>query len=145
MRRSVYEQTGGYDAEFPHAADMYMWLQAASLADIGFVGGTRQAYYRDHGQNMHSTDFGGATDDMTQVRDVYARFFAQDGARLPSADRWLERSRRSVAREALLRAALLESTGASHSSARRASRVRTGDMPASGRIGCLEVDGAGLP
>lgn len=117
MRRSVYEKTGGYDPDFPHAADMYMWLQAASFADVGFVGGSRQAYYRDHGQNMHSTEFAGATDDMTQVRDVYERFFARDGARLPSASRWLERSKRSVAREALLRAALLESTGSSHASA----------------------------
>jgi hypothetical protein len=95
---------------------MYMWLQAASFADVGFVGGPRQAYYRNHGQNMHATDFGGVVDDMTQVRDVYERFFARDGARLPAAQRWLEASRRSVAREALLRAALLEATGAPRSS-----------------------------
>lgn len=114
MRRAVYEQTGGYDADFPHAADMYMWLQAASFADIGFVGGPRQAYYRDHGENMHATDFGGAIDDMVQVRDVYDRFFARDGARLRQAARWSHAARRSVAREALLRSALLESTGSSH-------------------------------
>ena len=116
MRRSVYEETGGYDVDFPHAADMYMWLQAATLGDVGFVGGPRQAYYRTHALNMHSTQFGGVADDMTQVREVYERFFAEDGARLPAAHRWLEASRRSVAREALLRAALLESSGTSHSS-----------------------------
>ena len=115
MRRSVYEKTGGYDTDFPHAADMYMWLQAASFADVGFIGGPRQAYYRNHEQNMHSVQFGGVADDMTQVRDVYERFFTRDGARLRAARRWLETSRRSVAREALLRAALLESSGASHS------------------------------
>jgi glycosyltransferase involved in cell wall biosynthesis len=115
MRRSVYEKTGGYDSDFPHAADMYMWLQAASFADVGFIGGPRQAFYRNHERNMHSIQFGGVADDMTQVRDVYERFFTRDGARLPAARRWLEASRRSVAREALLRAALLESSGASHS------------------------------
>jgi glycosyltransferase involved in cell wall biosynthesis len=116
MRRSVYEKTGGYDPDFPHAADMYMWLQAASFGDVGFVGGPRQAYYRNHGQNMHATDFGGVVDDMTQVRDVYERFFAQDGAQLAAAHRLLDASRRSVAREALLRAALLEANGAPRSS-----------------------------
>ncbi|WP_434318708.1 glycosyltransferase [Leifsonia sp. P73] len=115
MRRSVYQRTGGYDLDFPHAADMYMWLQAASFSGIGFVGGPRQAYYRDHGENMHATDFAGATDDMTQVRDVYDRFFTSDGAGLPQAARWREAARRSVAREALLRAALLECTGAPRS------------------------------
>ncbi|WP_158866165.1 glycosyltransferase family 2 protein [Leifsonia sp. AG29] len=112
LRRTVYERTGGYDPDFPHAADMYMWLQAASFADIGFVGGPRQACYRDHGENMHSTDFAGATDDMAQVRDVYERFFTREGARLRDAHALVEASRRSVAREALLRSALLESNGA---------------------------------
>lgn len=116
MRRSVYEKTGGYDPGFPHAGDMYMWLQAASFADVGFVGGPRQAYYRNHGQNMHTTEYGGVTDDMTQVRDVYERFFAREGATLSAAPRLLEVSQRSVAREALLRAALLEVNGAKSSS-----------------------------
>lgn len=111
LRRCVYEKTGGYNPDFPHAGDMYMWLQAASRADVGFVGGPRQAYYRDHGQNMHATAFDGVADDMTQVRDVYKRFFAHEGAALDGAAHLLDVSMRSVAREALLRAALLESKG----------------------------------
>jgi hypothetical protein len=116
MRRSVYEKTGGYNVDFPHAADMYIWLQAASMADVGFVGGPRQAYYRIHGQNMHVTQFGGVADDMTQARDVFERFFVQDGAELAQASHLLEVSRRSVAREALLRGAFLEATEDGHSS-----------------------------
>ena len=112
MRRSVYETTGGYSAEFPHAGDMYMWLQAAAVSDIGYVAGPRQAYYRDHGANMHSVEFGGVLDDMHQVMGVYERFFATDGAEIDGASAMLARSRRAVAREALLRGALLTADGA---------------------------------
>lgn len=117
LRRSVYEQAGGYDPDFPHAADMYLWLQAATVADVGFVGGPRQAYYRIHGANMHSIQFGGAADDMRQAHEVFERFFERDGAVLPQADRLRQAARRSVAREALLRAAFLEATGEVRSSA----------------------------
>jgi hypothetical protein len=113
MRRSVYELTGGYDPDFPHAGDMYMWLQAAVNADVGYIGGPRQAYYRDHGANMHATQFGGVLDDLTQVRDVYDRFFAHDGAGLPDVTGLRRTASRAVAREALLRGALLSSSGVS--------------------------------
>jgi hypothetical protein len=112
LRRSVYRATGGYDPHFPHAGDMYLWLQAAAVSDVGYIGGPRQAYYRDHGGNMHSVEFGGVLDDTAQTLDVYARFFATDGSRLPDAERLLRRAVASTTREALLRAALLSSQGA---------------------------------
>lgn len=112
MRRSVYDDIGGYDPDFPHAADMFMWLEAAARSDIGFVGGPHQAFYRNHGANMHSTDFGGVLDDMTQVRDVYRRFFAGSGAALAGASRLQRIADDAVAREALLRGALLAAEGA---------------------------------
>jgi len=112
VRADVYRDIGGYDLDLPHAADMLMWLQTAARSDIGFVGGPRQAVYRTHDTNMHVTAYIGATDDMTQVRDVYARFFADAGATLPGAGRMRELAMASVAREALLRAALLGADGA---------------------------------
>ncbi|MCR2764203.1 glycosyltransferase family 2 protein [Microbacterium sp. zg.B48] len=112
LRRSVYEATGGYNPDFPHSADMYMWLQAAAVSDVGFVAGPRQAYYRDHGQNMHSTEHGGLLDDMAQVLGVYERFFAHDGAVIRRAPGLIRTAKRSVAREALLRGALLTADGA---------------------------------
>lgn len=110
MRKSVFDAIGGYDPDFPHAGDMYMWLLAATHSDIGFVGGPRQAYYRVHGENMHLSDFGGALDDMNQVRDVYQRFFKEDGAQLQGSAQLYEKSMNAVAREALLRGALLASS-----------------------------------
>ena len=115
MRRSILEQAGGYDSDFPHAADMYLWLQAASLSDVGFIGGPRQACYRNHGQNMHTVDFGGLLDDMRQVRAVYERFFATDGSRLPGAGEMSDLAMEAVAREAILRGLLLSLDGAEES------------------------------
>jgi len=112
MRKSVYDDIGGYDPDFPHAGDMYMWLQAAARSDIGFVGGPRQAFYRNHGSNMHSVDFGGVLDDMKQVRDVYRRFFRTDGSQVREAAKLSDRADASVSREALLRGALLAVEGA---------------------------------
>ncbi|MDL5352362.1 glycosyltransferase family 2 protein [Microbacterium sp. zg-YB36] len=112
MRASVYADIGGYDQELPHAADMLMWLQAAARSDVGFVGGPRQAYYRIHGENMHTTQFTGVLDDMEQVRDVFLRFFAGEGSSVKDGQCMRVRALASVAREALLRAALLGAEGA---------------------------------
>ena len=116
MRRTVFEKIGGYDPDFPHTSDLYMWLRSASYADVGFIGGPRQAYYRNHGENMHTTMFGSLLDDMTQARRVFVQIFAKDRVERPHAARSLARSRRSIAREALLRGALLESHGEAPSS-----------------------------
>lgn len=112
MRASVYADIGGYDVDLPHAADMLMWLQAASRSDVGFVGGPRQAYYRTHGENMHATQFAGVLDDVEQVRDAFVRFFAVEGSTVKDDERMRVRALASVAREALLRAAMLGAGGA---------------------------------
>ncbi|NDZ93626.1 glycosyltransferase family 2 protein [Streptomyces sp. SID6673] len=112
MRTSIYRDIGGYEPDFPHAGDMYMWLQAAARSDIGFVGGSVQGYYRNHGTNMHSNSFGGLLDDMDQVRSVYDRFYSRDGSNFAAATSLVKTSSNAVAREALLRGALLTAGGA---------------------------------
>lgn len=109
MRKSVYDDIGGYDPDFPHAGDLLMWLQAAARADIGYVGGVRQALYRDHGANMHSTYFVGMLDDMRQVRGAYDHLFSSDDALIGDEGAAALRSAAmdAVAREALLRGGLL--------------------------------------
>lgn len=39
MRRSVFEQAGGLDANFHTMLDHHLWLRMASLAPIGYIGG----------------------------------------------------------------------------------------------------------
>jgi glycosyltransferase involved in cell wall biosynthesis len=55
VRTSVQKRVGGYDARLPHAADMEMWMRLAANADVGFVRGADQAYYRLHEQNMRKS------------------------------------------------------------------------------------------
>jgi glycosyltransferase involved in cell wall biosynthesis len=102
LRTSVMKQLGGYDAAYPQAADMLLWMRAATLGSVGRVNGPDQAFYRVHGANMHMTDFGGhLLTETAERRAVFDRFFATDGASLPAREAWADKARRSVALEAL--------------------------------------------
>lgn len=101
VRRSVLDRLGGYDPAFPHAADMLLWLQAASLGDVARVNGT-QAYYRDHGDNMHLTDHAGLLTDMRERERVLDSFLTHGlGTALPDATGLRDSAHRTLAREAL--------------------------------------------
>jgi hypothetical protein len=52
VRSSVQKEAGGYDARLPHLGDTQMWMRLASMADVGYVRGVDQAYYRQHASNM---------------------------------------------------------------------------------------------
>ncbi|MER7798021.1 glycosyltransferase [Microbacterium sp. NPDC096154] len=107
MRRSVYDEIGGYAASLPRSADMLMWLRAAARGRIGRVNGPVQAYYRLHGANMHRTVYGGLLDDAISVKEAFELFFEVDGVRLRQPGRLAERARRAVARELALASAPL--------------------------------------
>lgn len=101
LRRSVLDRVGGYDPDLPHAADMLLWLQAASLGDVGRVNGT-QAYYRDHGDNMHLTDYAGLLTDMREREKLLDAFLTDGlGTALPDAAGLRDAAHRTLAREAL--------------------------------------------
>ncbi|MCX6502864.1 MAG: glycosyltransferase [Microbacterium sp.] len=112
MRRDAFIAAGAYDAELTHSADMYLWLRAAARGSIGRVNGPTQAYYRDHGANMHVQDYGGVLDDTIAVRRTFEKFFAADGSLLRRPGALERRARRSVAREALVRGVSLIHQGA---------------------------------
>jgi hypothetical protein len=106
MRTRVQQEIGGFRPDLPHSGDLELWLRAASVADIGFVGGVDQAWYREHTNNMHSTVF--RTDELDGLTvDFYERLrafevAAQDlGPRVPEAGRLLMASRRALAVESL--------------------------------------------
>lgn len=102
LRRSALERLGGYDPGFPHAADMLLWLRAATLGDVGRVNGT-QAYYREHGTNMHRTDYSGTLRDLQEKARVLEAFLGPDGEGgcLPHAPALRGAARRTLAREAV--------------------------------------------
>jgi hypothetical protein len=101
MRRDVLERTGGYDARLPHTADLLMWLRAAAVADVAYVAGVDQAYYRVHGANMHATDFAHLADDLEQRREAF-RVFAEEtlGGHTRAGRACLAAATRSLVREA---------------------------------------------
>ncbi|MGD0378061.1 MAG: glycosyltransferase [Streptosporangiaceae bacterium] len=85
VRTSLQKRVGGYDARLPHAADMEMWMRLAANADVGFIRGVDQAYYRLHEQNMR------------KVEAVLERY----GERLSEAARLSDLVRHALGREAL--------------------------------------------
>jgi glycosyltransferase involved in cell wall biosynthesis len=106
MRRSVLDAVGRYAPSLPHAADFHMWLKAASIFDVGYVGGINQAYYRVHAANMHNILFDGSAPkgvitDLEQRHECFSDVL-QNNDQLPNGQALLERACRSLAREALI-------------------------------------------
>jgi glycosyltransferase involved in cell wall biosynthesis len=105
MRRDLLNELGAYDLDLPHTADMYLWLRAAQVGDIGRVNGPVQAYYRVHGENMHLTDFSGVITDVRQRVMTIEKLFG-DGAATADSELY------TLARRAIARASLDIAAGA---------------------------------
>jgi len=103
VRTSLQKRVGGYDARLPHAGDLELWLRLAANADVGFLRGVDQAYYRVHGQNMR-TSFN-ALMDLRQKRLAFEVVLDRYGDRLSDAQRLSDLVHRKLGREALWAAA----------------------------------------
>ncbi|WP_158610157.1 glycosyltransferase [Micromonospora globbae] len=104
MRARTLRDIGGYDPALPHAADLLMWLRAASHGAIGRVNGVELAFYRFHGHNMHVAQYPGALRDLTERYRAFETLFDLDGDRLSEVPRLRDEVRRGIAREALITA-----------------------------------------
>ncbi|MFE6846434.1 glycosyltransferase [Streptomyces sp. NPDC057686] len=104
VRTSLQRKVGGYDPELPHAGDIEMWMRLAAQADVGYVRGADQAFYRVHGNNMSTTDFGGQLDDLRQRLVAFDSVLDKCGGLLPDAGRLSDLARTRLARYALRRA-----------------------------------------
>lgn len=105
MRRTVLHAIGGYKASLPHAGDFEIWMRAASISDVGYIGGVAQAYYRVHSVNMHRAEFN-QLDAKGTVIDLQQRHACFVGVLEKSTDisragALLLMARRALAREAL--------------------------------------------
>lgn len=109
VRTSLQRRLGGYDPRLPHTGDIEMWMRFALHADVGYLRGVDQAYYRVHGANMSTLYYGDAG-----VRDLRQRLAAYEvtlehaasleGGPLPEVAALRRRLRRVLARDALQRA-----------------------------------------
>ncbi|MFI6931692.1 glycosyltransferase family 2 protein [Streptomyces sp. NPDC050287] len=104
VRTSLQRTVGGYDPALPHAGDIEMWMRLAAHADVGYVRGADQAFYRVHGKNMSTTDFGGQLDDLRQRLVAFDSVLAKCADRLPHAGPLAEEVHTRLARFALRRA-----------------------------------------
>lgn len=100
MRREAWEGAGPYDDQLPHAADLALWLAAASSWDVGRVNGPPQAFYRVHGANMHLTRYAGMQIDLRQRLACFESVLGSRTAPL-DAPELLRQVRHALAREAL--------------------------------------------
>jgi len=103
VRTSLQHKVGGYDPRLPHLGDTHMWLRLAARADVGYLRGVDQAYYRRHPTNMSAA----YTTLMTLEQDLLAFESVLDecGELLDDPARLSAILRRKVAWEALLTAA----------------------------------------
>jgi hypothetical protein len=107
VRTELQQRIGGYDPALPHTGDIEMWMRFALHADVGYLRGVDQAYYRVHGANMSTAYYGeSGVRDLRQRLAAYEALLARarTGARLPGADALERRLRRTLARDALQRA-----------------------------------------
>lgn len=99
VRTSLQKRVGGYDPRLPHSADQEMWLRLAAHADVGFLRGVDQAFYRVHGQNMRNTF--NALMDLRQKRLAFEITFELYGDRLSDPEHLRNGINRKISRQAL--------------------------------------------
>jgi hypothetical protein len=99
VRTSVQKRVGGYDPKIPRAGDLEMWMRLAANADVGFIRGVDQAYYRLHQQNMRKAV--NTLMDLRERRLAFQTVLDRDGERLPDAKRMSGMVYRALAKEAL--------------------------------------------
>ncbi len=104
VRTDLQRKVGGYDPALPATGDIEMWMRLAAHADVGYLRGVDQAYYRLHGQNMSTVDFGGQLDELRQRKAAFEAVLSRCGALLPDAERLAAGVHRTLARHALRRA-----------------------------------------
>ena len=99
MRTSLQKRVGGYDPQLPKAADMELFMRLAAHADVGFIRGVDQAYYRVHGQNMSKSVT--ALMDLSQRRSVFEVVLDRYSDSLSDPKQLSDIVHRKLAREAL--------------------------------------------
>ena len=103
VRTSLQKRVGGYDPRLPHTGDTEMWLRLAAHADVGYLRGVDQAFYRVHGQNMTTSRT--PLVDLLQRRLAYESFLERCVDQLPDASRLSDVVHRRLGWEALWSAA----------------------------------------
>jgi hypothetical protein len=95
MRTTVVRQIGGYNAALPKSGDLEYWLRTASQWEVGRVNGRVQAFYRQHGGNMHEREY------STMAADLEHRLLAFRFLESTGLSPLVRFARRALSREAI--------------------------------------------
>ncbi|WP_424183346.1 hypothetical protein ACOBQX_15145 [Actinokineospora sp. G85] len=104
VRTTLQHELGGYDPELRHTGDIEMWMRFALHADVGYLRGVDQAYYRVHGQNMSAAYYASVVADLRQRLAAYTAITTRDDNPLPDKHALDHQVRRVLSRDALRRA-----------------------------------------
>jgi hypothetical protein len=102
VRTELQQRVGGYLPELPHTGDVEMWMRLAVHADVAYLKGADQAYYRIHGTQMTVERV--PLVDLRQRKAAYDALFDAHSERIPDASRLAARANREMARQALWQA-----------------------------------------
>ncbi|GAA3004313.1 glycosyltransferase family 2 protein [Actinokineospora diospyrosa] len=104
VRTSLQRRLGAYNPELRHTGDIEMWMRFALHADVGYLKGVDQAYYRVHGQNMSAAYYASVVNDLRQRLAAYTAITDRTDNQLPDRLEMDRQVRRVLARDALRRA-----------------------------------------
>jgi glycosyltransferase involved in cell wall biosynthesis len=99
VRTSLQHEVGGYDPRLPHTGDIEMWMRLAAHADVGYVRGADQAFYRVHDHNMSK-----ARDQLLNLRQrrlAYELLLERSGDMVSDAEQLSDTVHRKLAQDAL--------------------------------------------
>lgn len=99
VRTSLQQKVGGYDPRLRHSGDLEMWLRLAAHADVGYLRGIDQTYYRVHSSNM--TKSRPPVVDLQQRRLAFEVMLETCGDRVQDASRLSQIVHRRLSWEAL--------------------------------------------
>jgi hypothetical protein len=88
-------------AELPHTSDLHLWMQLASIRDVGRVNGPVQACYRVHEASLQRTIHSGSIFDLVARRDAFDSIFVAEGATLEGASELHALAHQTLAASAL--------------------------------------------
>jgi len=101
LRMSVVRNAGGFREELPHTADFELWMRLALHADVGYIRGPYQAYYRDHPAGMHRRLFSATIAELAQVKKAFEAVFRECPERIVNRQSLDQTVRRRLAERAL--------------------------------------------
>jgi glycosyltransferase involved in cell wall biosynthesis len=101
MRTSVLREVGVYyRSDLPHTGDFEMWMRAATVSDVAYIGGADQAYYRIHQHNMHHSTYD-LLADMAGRLSAFDTVLDERADLLADSDSLRDTAHRTLAVEAL--------------------------------------------